>query len=743
MSNLSLKATVLISMGLMVVSSCLLTAFMATRLFSNSLEDSLTRHAADMTRSLSNLVTEMSLTNDVIGIQRIVDSQFDRNLANGYAFFESAGKIRTHSFDSEVPPAVAAWAPPAANSEESSVGLSSQVIFRRVVLPELGGYQEACYPLMEGHAGYLCMGFSQRDIQLRLNRLWMETAGLTAAILLLTLAAGIIWLRRTGRPLATLVQAIDSIGGGNLAIRVPVEGQPEVAMLAKAFNSMLERLEGSILSIESQSAALQRSHLQLRLCNDIVTVFAAIDRLEAMARQLLQYLHDIVSIPHSLILLEEDRRSVVVAHDSTYKIHHANEVWDCAQSLLMGQTGIFCLKGLNSPLVSDAVAKCDRQTVLCIMQNHVPCGALFLGHAEQGIDKADLSALELVLNQVTGSIGRALRTEKESRGLQEQEGMDSFCGMVGRSPAMRDVFQRVRAVATTDATILISGESGTGKELVARSLHSLSTRSKNPFIVINCAAYTESLLESELFGYEKGAFTGALRRKPGRFELADGGTVFLDEIGEISPMAQVRLLRVLQTRQFERVGGEQTLSVNVRILAATNRDLAVEVREGRFREDLYYRLDVISINMPALRDRPGDIPLLVKHYLASLNKRQEKSYTVSPAAMKLLMAYNWPGNVRELENLLENCATLNRHGEITPADLPERILDNVSVNASHTPNLSRKPLTLEDREALAIREALEQNAWSRKQAAARLGIGRTTLYAKMKRYGIHPPELHQ
>ncbi|MBB5143170.1 sigma 54-interacting transcriptional regulator [Desulfovibrio intestinalis] len=751
MGKLSLKATVLLAMGVLVVSSCLLTAFIAAQRYSQSLEQALTRHAHNITQSLSGPIAEMVLINDIIGVQRLLDTQFDRDLSQGYALLQVQGRVYAHTLDQRVPDALL---PSPVNTEEKNADPSyrevqgktvpADITERTVTLPNGKRYHEIEWPLLDGHAGILRMGFSQHDIEMRISQLWKETAGLTFIILLLALIAGTFWLRRVGRPLGALSRALDSVGRGNLTTRVTVAGQNEVAVMARAFNSMSEKLEGTMLSMESQAAALQRSHRQLRLCNDIVTAFAALDGLEIMARRLPDYLSDIVPVPYCLLFLEHDRNCVVTAQGRACTPLFGRDDWEAALQLLEGRESIFTTSGLKEPLASPDVSACPAQTVFCIVHEHTLCGALIAGHSAKGMDEADLAALALVLNQIAGSISRALRYEKESRGQRLHDGVDNFNGLLGRSSRMRAIFQRIADVASSDATVLITGESGTGKELAARAIHKLSGRREKPFVVINCAAYPESLLESELFGYEKGAFTGALRQKPGRFEQADGGTVFLDEIGEISSVAQVRLLRVLQTRQFERVGGEETLTVNVRVLAATNRDLAAEVRKGQFREDLYYRLDVISLVMPSLRDRPGDLPLLARHFLENLAERTGRQpCTLSPAAIRLLMAYDWPGNVRELENMLEQCATLSRHGAITPADLPERMRNFNTPATSNRPSSishSSAAQTLEDKEAAAIREALEHCAWSRKDAAARLGIGRTTLYSKMKRYGIRSPE---
>jgi len=288
-------------------------------------------------------------------------------------------------------------------------------------------------------------------------------------------------------------------------------------------------------------------------------------------------------------------------------------------------------------------------------------------------DIKELEVIHLILNHSSGVIKRAITHEEEMLHIQNRIDVTrEYCGIVGKDPKMQTIYKLIEDIAPTDTTVLIQGDSGTGKELVAGAIHQNSLRQPNPFVVINCSAYPANLLESELFGHEKGAFTGAVRRKAGRFEQADGGTVFLDEIGEISPSAQIKLLRVIQTQKFERVGGEGTLSVNVRIIAATNKDLLQEVKEGRFREDLYYRLNVIPIHLPPLKKRRNDIPLQARYFLQRYAAELGKDIAeFSPEAMRLLLDYPWPGNVRELENSIEAAVVLAHGKRIEISDFPE------------------------------------------------------------------------
>jgi transcriptional regulator with PAS, ATPase and Fis domain len=308
--------------------------------------------------------------------------------------------------------------------------------------------------------------------------------------------------------------------------------------------------------------------------------------------------------------------------------------------------------------------------------------------------------------------------------------------LVGNSPPMQRIQDLIKRAAASDATVLILGENGTGKELVARSIHQQSARHDRPFVPIACSALSESLLESELFGHEKGSFTGAIGQKIGKFEAADQGTVFLDEIGEISLSTQVKLLRVLQEREFERVGGTGTVKIDIRVIAATNRDLKQAIKEGRFREDLFYRLNVIVVDMPPLREREGDIPLLVKYFLDRLKaKRPTRFEGISEEALAIMRQHRWPGNVRELENVIERIVTLNDDVLIKPEYLPEELTGAKNPSSKTMEKLPANSV-LESGEKDLIFRVLKESHFNKKQAATRLGISRPTLYQKIRKYGI-------
>ena len=335
------------------------------------------------------------------------------------------------------------------------------------------------------------------------------------------------------------------------------------------------------------------------------------------------------------------------------------------------------------------------------------------------------------VSQMAGHIRQLVLREQMIRaGSNEQNIPERFGCIIGQSKNMQAVYELIELVAPSEATVLITGENGTGKELVALEIHNRSPRANGPFVVAHCSAYSPTLLESELFGHEKGAFTGAIKQKKGRIERAQGGTLFLDEIGDIAPATQVLLLRFLQDKRFERVGGEKTLEADVRIIAATNRDLYEEVQKGRFRDDLFYRLNVITIHLPPLRERKDDIPVLARYFLEKYGEKEKKSLkNIAPNAMKLLLEYDWPGNVRQLENAISHAVVLAQPDEIT-------------ITASHLPSFLRtqkiidEQVSLYEHEKMLIKKILQECKGNKHEAAKRLNISRSTLYSKLKRYGL-------
>ncbi|MSU23840.1 MAG: sigma-54-dependent Fis family transcriptional regulator [Opitutus sp.] len=342
-------------------------------------------------------------------------------------------------------------------------------------------------------------------------------------------------------------------------------------------------------------------------------------------------------------------------------------------------------------------------------------------------------------------IQRALKTKTlEVEVKQLHERLDEkfhLDGIIGLSAILQDVIDRMKLVAPSRATILIEGESGTGKELIAQAIHQASPRSRGPFIAVHCAALSENLLESELFGHERGSFTGATERRIGRFESADGGTIFLDEIGEISAATQVKLLRFLETKAVERVGGSKPIELDVRLVAATNRNLEQLVRDGKFRDDLFFRLNVVRLTMPPLRERPEDIPLLLAHFINIFSEENKVPLlTVEPGALRTLQGYSWPGNIRELRNFCENAVVLRRGGRLTEYDLEPKFRGPAGPGADQSQPAPRAPtgsLSVEENEKHLLREALLKSRGNRTKAAALMGVSRRTLHRKIAQW----PEL--
>lgn len=366
------------------------------------------------------------------------------------------------------------------------------------------------------------------------------------------------------------------------------------------------------------------------------------------------------------------------------------------------------------------------------------------GNVEQAVEAIKAGATEYLtkpfdLEELKLAIGKALQYRDlaaEVERLREEIDREyDVQGIVASDPRMLEVLETLHKVAPTNATVMIYGESGTGKELIARAIHNLSDRAAKPFVSVSAGALPETLLESELFGYEKGAFTGAMTAKPGRFELANGGTIFLDEIGDISAATQVKLLRVLQERRFERLGGTRTIEVDVRVVAATNRDLQQLIADGTFREDLFYRLNVVPITLPPLRQRASDIPLLVAHFM---EKSHAGAKTISPEAMQALVTYSWPGNIRELENTIERIVILSHGEQIGLEDLPSevRASSGFTARASCTFTLPEEGVDLEEVELDLVRQALDRTGASVPKAAKLLGLTTKTLEARMKRLGL-------
>jgi DNA-binding NtrC family response regulator len=425
----------------------------------------------------------------------------------------------------------------------------------------------------------------------------------------------------------------------------------------------------------------------------------------------------------------EDRYDVLLAEDSQKAIQTLESTPVDVMVTDLRMPGVDGMDLLRRALSLTSPPVCIMMTAYGSIGNAVQ--AMQAGAYHYVTKPVNLDELELVIQRVLNS----RRIESENVNLREQiEHKFGLENIIGESPAMRVVFETVQQVAPSRATVLITGETGTGKELIAKAIHNLSPRKNGPFIAVHAAALPTSLLESELFGHEKGAFTGAVERRIGRFELADGGTLFLDEVGELEPPMQVKLLRVLEERAFERVGGAKTLQVDVRLVAATNKELKKLVSEARFRDDLFYRLSVVTVDLPPLRARREDVPLLVRAFLDEFSRENNKQVReLTPDAFNVFLAYDWPGNVRELRNAIEQMVVLARGERLTLRDVPVAIRSGADLSRI---NAVRTGMTVEGAERQLIEQALKETDGNRTKAAQKIGISRRTLHRKLKGYGI-------
>jgi DNA-binding NtrC family response regulator len=450
-----------------------------------------------------------------------------------------------------------------------------------------------------------------------------------------------------------------------------------------------------------------------------------------------------MSAGRTLVVEDEDKlRRVIQLHLESAGFE-ADGVASAEQAMSLAATADLIITDLRLPgidglrFIQQLQAKGVQAAIIVITAHgsiETAVAAMKLGAADFLQKPFSLDHLSAIVQKVMAL--QALRAENQ-RMREELDRRYQFDNIIGRSPAMREIFQTVERVAPTRSTVLLAGESGVGKDMIARAIHQHSPRKNHAFVKINCTALPENLIESELFGYDKGAFTGANTSKPGKFEQADQGTAFLDEIGDVPSNLQVKLLRVLQERQFERLGSNVTRNVDVRVIAATNVDLRAALEEGRFREDLYYRLNVVPISIPPLRDRKEDIPFLAIHFVDKLSKDLgATAKQISAPALDRLLNHSWPGNVRELENTIERSLVLASGETLQPADIRIEPPRNVSALASQQTPLLTEGETLEHWEQMMIREALRRANGNKSQAARMLGLTRNALRYRLSQMGI-------
>jgi transcriptional regulator with GAF, ATPase, and Fis domain len=733
---ISLKKKLILGIFCLVIGSSLAISLLVMKHYSTTLHQTMAAQAENVAHASALEAVDKVLINDMVALQDTLDHQMESTPSVAYLFVYRDGKVIAHTFKTGFPIQLIG---------ANDITPQGSPHLQEIQSTDGKRYVDIAWPIFGGKAGVLRLGISEKPYQEQFRTLWIQMGLMAIGVLLLALTGALAFIRRITRPIEMLSHAALEIQKGELGVRVHPAGKDEIGKLAVAFNNMVESMEEYTGRLEEQTMELEQLHRQTKAFCDIVREIGSFRSLDEVGIFLINEFRTMLDCSDLFLLILNSSTNVlfVLSDKGNTTIEDPQVVPKALSELTrlkeaaVGVKATFC-----QSLVLNGSNEKSSQCIIPVRDDKKTVGALIVsGTPACHCDKKKMNLVESILSQAAGIIKRAAMQEGELHALRSHvQRTVEFCGIVGKDPKMQVIYKLIEDVAPTDATILVQGESGTGKELVASAIHQKSPRKNEPFVVINCSAYPETLLESELFGHEKGAFTGAIRARAGRFEQANGGTVFLDEIGEISPSAQIKLLRVLQTHSIERLGGDETLQVDVRILAATNRDLLEDVKKGKFREDLYYRLNVIPVRIPALRERPNDIPVLARHFLRLFAHDQKRDLDgLSPEAMRLIMDYTWPGNVRELENSIEHAVVLAKGALVEPYDLPLSILQ---TSRSKDVNGQGNFLTIEEQEKVLLRRVLEACAWNKKEAALRLGISRSTLYDKLKRYGIKQPTQH-
>lgn len=735
----TLKRSIMLAVALLIVASATGISQIVAHRYGQSLVRAATTRAENIAHNLALIAADKVLINDLVALQKLLDDQMAAESGLVYLFVSKGGSVITHTFGDGMPVRlIDANLPLHPNSGH----------LEKLITQDGEHILDVAWPIFDGKAGILRLGLSEEPLRRQVADLWLRMSLTTGVIVLISLFVSHLLINRLTRPLVRLTRAAEEIDAGTLDSQVDIEGREEITKLARAFNGMLLRIQTYTkqlkeynVRLERKNLELDRAHRQLQTSFSISQKLASLPGLNPICQFLLRTLTGIVECREmSLLVFNSAERRITLAtaralqsvDSETY-----DDVYDAlARHTEMSIIGQADIRKLHLP---EPLDRSNQIALFPIRYHDMSLGALIVTcPGDCRCVRHELDIVTMILNQAAGAIHRAKIHEEEIRDLRLRVEADTgFSGLVGKDPSMQVVFKLIEDVAPTDTTVLIQGESGTGKELVAQAIHDKSHRHGSPFVIINCSAYPSTLLESELFGHEKGAFTGALRRKRGKFERADGGTVFMDEIGEIDPAAQTKLLRVLQQQTINRLGGGRSMKVNVRILAATNKNLLEEVHRGTFREDLFYRLNVIPIQLPPLRDRRRDIHLLARHFLAKFAHEQDKPISgFRSDAMKRLLDYSWPGNVRELENTIEHAVVLAKGALIEPKDLPAPV---AAATTSPDPKAVRSIVHSEEN---LIQKVLRECQWNKTEAARRLGISRSTLYEKLKKYQIMDPTVH-
>jgi two-component system response regulator HydG len=692
----------------------------------------MTAQAENLAQAIALDATDKILTNDLVALQKMLDYHMTSTPYAAYIFVIRENQVLAHTFPRGMPVEL--------------IGANDTILdnyshHKEIISTEGERYFDIARAIFSGKAGTLRLGVFEEPFRDQVKQLWLQMSVLTFSILLLAIGGSLFIIKRVTRPIASLATAAEKIGEERLDLQLKIPPDSEVGRLALSFNKMLERIKEYTRNLEEKNLQLDRAHHQTRTSFLISQEINALTTLNEVCAYLVKKLQSIVTCSDMAVVVFNHGTSTLFCYSGQDCALWPEDHSRIAYNLLaeFNETTFIRNDQEKMEFLPEAFGASEKLVAFPLRHEGLFLGSMLIAcPGECNCVTKDLDIIEIILAQSTGAIRRALAHEEEIRELRTRiEKSSGFGGLIGKNPQMQVIYKLIEDVAPTDATVLIQGESGTGKELVARAIHNQSLRKQRPFVVINCAAYPSTLLESELFGHEKGAFTGAIRQKTGRFEQADGGTVFLDEIGEISPSAQIKLLRILQSHKFERVGGEKTIQVNVRVLAATKKDLLHEVKSGEFREDLFYRLNVIPIHLPPLRERRNDIPLLARHFSGYFADEQQKStLRFSPEAMRQLLDYDWPGNVRELENSIEHAIVISKGKYIEVSDLP------IAVKHSETNTKTGSDRTIMENERKLLKEVLEECGWNKKEAAKRLGISRSTLYDKLKKYQITRHTVH-
>jgi two-component system response regulator HydG len=732
MRPLSLKNKLLIAVSITVIGSGLLISLLVTQRYSSSLFSSLNAQADNIAQAVALDATDKILTNDLVALQKMLDYHISSNPNTAYIFIVKENQVLAHTFTNGIPIELLG---------ANDTILENYTNHKEIISTKGDRYLDIARPIFSGKAGLLRLGISEQPYRDQVVQLWIQMSGLTLAILLLALAGSLLFIKRITGPLAMLARAAEKIDEGSLDVNIEFKSRDEVGKLTASFKHMVSRIKHYTQRLEEKTSELDRAHRQTHTSFAIAQEIGALTHLRDVCVYLIKRLQEIVTCNDMcMLILSNDNDHVFLQTENEFRVLDIAASQKAVATLIdLDKMSFLTNDSFNAAFLPDKFKSAEKLVAFPLRYESQLQGAMLIAcPGNCNCVTQELDIIDLILNQTAGAIRRSVIHEEEIRELKTRiEHTSEFSGMIGKDPQMQNIYRLIEDIAPTDATVLIQGESGTGKELVARAIHRQSPRRSQPFIVINCSAYPATLLESELFGHEKGAFTGAIRQKIGRFEQANGGTVFLDEIGEIAPSAQIKLLRVLQSQKFERVGGEETLKVNVRILAATNKDLLKEVTSGNFREDLFYRLNVIPIQLPPLRMRRNDIPLLARHFLHRFASEQHREIQdFSSEAMRRLLDYPWPGNVRELENSIEHTAVLAKHSMVEISDLPSAIQDAVPSATSAAAG------TIEENEKKLLQEVLQECDWNKKKAALQLGISRSTLYEKLKKYQLEKPTIN-